>query len=129
MIDSSELTLQKRLGLNIAARRKSLGWTQEYLSQHMGVDTETISRFERGVTAPSLKTIEKLARLLTITIADLLSESTPPEPTQLEVLSRLLEPLVDEDRNYVMASVRSLCHYLSALRSRGKDYPVNDAGE
>jgi transcriptional regulator with XRE-family HTH domain len=117
MVDDRELSLQKRLGLNIAARRKSLGWTQEYLAQHMGVDTETISRFERGVTAPSLKSIEKLAGLLSVTIADLLGESTPPEPTQLEALSRLLEPLVEEDRNYVMASVRSLCHYLSGLRN------------
>ena len=117
MVDSRELTLQKRLGLNIAARRKSLGWTQEYLAQHLGVDTETISRFERGVTAPSLKSVEKLAGLLTITIADLLSENTPPEPTQLEALSRLLEPLVEEDRSYVMASLRSLSHYLSGLRN------------
>lgn len=117
MVDNSELSLQKRLGHNIAARRKSLGWTQEYLAQHMGVDTETISRFERGVTAPSLKSIEKLAGLLTITIANLLSESQPSEPTQLEALSRLLEPLVEEDRSYVLTTLRSLCHYLSSLRS------------
>jgi len=117
MVDDRGLTLQRRLGFNIAARRKSLGWTQEYLAQHMGVDTETISRFERGVTAPSLKSIEKLAGLLTITIADLLGENAPPEPTQLEALSRLFEPLVEEDRNYVMTSMRSLCHYLSSLRS------------
>ncbi len=120
MVDDRGLTLQRRLGFNIAARRKSLGWTQEYLAQHMGVDTETISRFERGVTAPSLKSIEKLAGLLTITIADLLGENAPPEPTQLEALSRLLEPLVEEDRNYVMASMRSLCHYLAGLRSNAK---------
>jgi len=117
MVDDRGFTLQKRLGLNIAARRKSLGWTQEYLAQHMGVDTETISRFERGVTAPSLKSVEKLAGLLTITIADLLGESTPPEPTQLEALARIMEPLTQEDRDYVMGSVRSLCHYLTALRS------------
>lgn len=117
MIDSSELTLQKRLGLNIAARRKSLGWTQEFLAQHIGVDTETISRFERGVTTPSLKSIEKIARLLSVTIADLFAEAPPPEPTQLEELSRLLEPLVDEDRTYVVTSIRSLSHYLSSLRS------------
>lgn len=117
MVDDRELSLQKRLGLNIATRRKSLGWTQEYLAQHMGVDTETISRFERGVTAPSLKSIEKLASLLTITIAELLSELSPPEPTQLEVLSRLIEPLIEEDRSYVLASIKSLCHYLSTLRN------------
>lgn len=119
MVDDREISLQKRLGLNIATRRKSLSWTQEYLAQHMGVDTETISRFERGVTAPSLKSIEKLAGLLSVTIADLLSENTPPEPTQLEALARLIEPLVEEDRNYVMMTLRSLCHYLSGLRSNG----------
>jgi len=118
MVDDRGLSLQRRLGLNLAARRKSLGWTQEFLAQHMGVETETISRFERGVTVPSLKTIERLAGLLTITIADFLGENEPPEPTQLEVFSRLIEPLTEEDRNYVMESFRSLCHYISTVRSQ-----------
>ncbi len=118
MIDNSGLSLQSRLGINLAVRRKSLGWTQEYLAQHMGVETETISRFERGVTVPSLKTIEKLASLLSITIADLLEEEAPSEPTQLEIFARLLEPLTEEDKSYVMESFRSLCHYISTVRSQ-----------
>jgi len=118
MVDSSGSSLQIRLGRNIATRRKALDWTQEYLAQHMGVDTETISRFERGVTAPSLKSVEKLAGLLSVTIADLLGETTPPEPSQLEALARLIEPLCDEDRSYVMATMRSLSHYLVGLRGK-----------
>ena len=117
MVDSVESSLQIRLGRNIATRRKSLGWTQEYLAQHMGVDTETISRFERGVTAPSLKSVEKLASLLTITIAELLDETSLPVPTQFEALVKLIEPLCEEDRSYVYSTVRSLSHYLSGLRS------------
>jgi transcriptional regulator with XRE-family HTH domain len=117
MVDIAESSLQIRLGRNIAIRRKSLGWTQDFLAQHMGVDTETISRFERGVTAPSLKTIERLAGLLTVNIADLLSEASPPEPTQIEALARLLEPLCEDDKNYLITTVRSLSHYLAGLRA------------
>lgn len=118
MSDNDELPLPLRLGRNLAIRRKSLGWTQEFLAQHMGVETETISRFERGVTVPSLKTIEKLAEMLSVTIADLLDEEPPSEPSQLEVLARILEPLTDEDKSYVMESFRSLCHYISAVRGQ-----------
>ncbi len=72
MVDANELTLQKRLANNLASRRKSLAWTQDLLAQKLGVDAETISRFERGITVPSLKSIEQLASALSMTISDLL---------------------------------------------------------
>ena len=55
--------LAKRLGQQIAERRRELSWTQDQLAERLGVDTETISRFERGVTVPALLTIEKLERV------------------------------------------------------------------
>ena len=70
--------LAKRLGQRIAERRKELSWTQDQLAERLSVDTETISRFERGVTVPSLLTIEKLASLLKTSVADLLSEVSFP---------------------------------------------------
>ena len=120
-VEQNDLSLQRKLGLNISARRKSLGWTQEYLTQRMEVDTETISRFERGMTCPSLKSISKLASILSITIADLLGETTPPIPSQIEVVSKLLEPLNHEDRNYVTESLKSLCHFISGIQMKVSD--------
>ncbi|MEJ1959917.1 MAG: helix-turn-helix transcriptional regulator [Nitrosomonadales bacterium] len=40
--------LALNLGKRIAEQRKQIGWTQASVAEKVGVDTETISRFERG---------------------------------------------------------------------------------
>lgn len=109
--------LQKKLGFNIAARRKSLGWTQEFLALQLQVDTETISRMERGVTCPSLKTLVKISTMLAITISDLLDETPPTLPSHIEVTARLLEPLHERDRAFIIEWLRSLSHYFTTTRN------------
>ena len=115
MKDKEFFLLQKRLGSNISARRKYLNWTQEFLARQIEVDTETISRIERGVTCPSLKTTAKLSEALAISIADLLDEKPPARPSHIEVIARLLGPLNDQDRAFVLESIRSFCHYFINL--------------
>jgi transcriptional regulator with XRE-family HTH domain len=116
-LEPSSNSLTVNLAQNLATRRKALGWTQEYLAQHLDVDTETISRFERGVTIPSIKTLEKLAGLLSVTACELLAQTSPPAPGNTEVIARFLETLPEADQTYVMETVRSLCHHLTAIRS------------
>lgn len=116
-LEPSSTTLTASLAQNLAARRKALGWTQEYLAQHLDVDTETISRFERGVTIPSIKTLEKLAGLLSVTACELLAQEPPTAATNTEVIARFLETLPEADQAYVMETVRSLCHHLTAIRN------------
>jgi len=72
---SSPSSLAERLSLNIARQRHTLGLTQAQLAERLGVDTETLSRFERGKNLPSLTTLERLSELLMTTVGDLLSES------------------------------------------------------
>lgn len=112
-----DLLLQKKLGLNISARRKSLGWTQEFLAHQLEMDTETISRIERGVTCPSLKSLAKLASALTITIAELLDEEPPHAPVHVEVIAKLIEPLKDDDRSFILQTIRTWCHYFVNMRN------------
>lgn len=50
-----------KIGVGIAAARKFQGVTQEELAERIGIETETVSRFERGATMPSLVTLQKLA--------------------------------------------------------------------
>ena len=114
--DQPSHSLTTHLAQNLAARRKSLGWTQEYLAQNLEVETETISRFERGVTIPSLKTLEKLADLLSVSACELLAQNPPPAPSNAEVIAKFLETLPEADRKYVLETVRSLCHHLAAVR-------------
>jgi len=71
---STRPNLAARLGRNIAEKRKALGLTQAQIAERLEVDTETVSRFERGVSLPSLPTLERVALTLGTSIADLLDE-------------------------------------------------------
>lgn len=63
--------VEKRLGRQVAAYRKSAALTQEALAERVKVTPETISRLERGSTVPGLATIENVARALNVELRDL----------------------------------------------------------
>lgn len=109
---SSDSSLPKRLGGNIADRRKALGWTQAMLAERMGMEPESISRFERGATLPSLATLEQLAALLNTTIADLLAECPEEAYTEAQRISALLSDLAPDARASVLDVVERVCGLL-----------------
>lgn len=118
MVDSAiaRKLLAKRLGKRIADRRKSIDWTQDQLAERLGVDAETVSRFERGVTVPSLVTLDNLARALRSRTADLLSESSLEPTDQAVRISAWLASLASRDREFVVDQIKRLC---DQLRKRG----------
>ena len=118
MVDSATARklLAKRLGKRIADRRKSIDWTQDQLAERLGVDAETVSRFERGVTVPSLVTLDNLARALRSRTADLLSESSVEPTDQAVRISAWLASLASRDREFVVYHIERLC---DQLRKRG----------
>ena len=75
------------LGANIAERRKNLGWTQAQLAECIGVDTETVSRFERGSNLPSLQRLEKLADALSVPLYQLIAASSPRADDQSFIIN------------------------------------------
>lgn len=108
----SDSSLPKRLGGNIADRRKILGWTQAMLAERLGMEPESISRFERGATLPSLATLEELAAILNATIAGLLAECPEEAYTEAQRISALLSDLAPEARAGVLDVVERVCGLL-----------------
>jgi transcriptional regulator with XRE-family HTH domain len=49
---------------DIAWLRNQLGWTQAELARELGTDAVTVSRWERGVSAPRPAARKRLSRLL-----------------------------------------------------------------
>lgn len=115
--ESSAQPLSARLSKNISTRRKVLGLTQAQLAERLGVDTETLSRFERGKHLPSLLTLERLAELLLTTMADLLAEECPQADDEVSMLSAWLAPLQVEDRDFAKGVLKQCCDHLSAHRA------------
>lgn len=61
-------SLQQRFGKRLKKLRRSSDLTQEALAEAVGVSTEHISRIERGIVAPSFKTIDGLASVLEVEV-------------------------------------------------------------
>lgn len=108
--------LGRRLGQRIAERRRALDWTQDQLAERLGVDAETISRFERGVTVPALVTLDRLATVLKTSVADLLSAASVSPTDQAIQISAWLECLSGEDGDFVVTQIKTLCDHLRAIR-------------
>ena len=104
--------LAKRLGGNLSARRKQLGWTQERVAERVGVDVETISRIERGAHLPSLPTLDRLAVALSCSVGDLLSKEGPEVASDAVTFGAWISELGPDDRAFIMSVVRNSCDYL-----------------
>lgn len=63
----------KKTGALIAAIRKEMGLTQEQLGEKLYVTGKAVSKWERGVSAPGIDLLEPLARVLGITVTELLA--------------------------------------------------------
>lgn len=62
----------KQFGKNVKAERSRMGYSQESLSEKMGVNREYISRIERGLQNMSLMKITELANFLETDLKHLL---------------------------------------------------------
>ena len=61
------------IGKRIALLRKEKGLTQEELAQHMGVSPQAVSKWENDQTCPDISALPKLAKLLGVSVDELLS--------------------------------------------------------
>lgn len=73
--------------------------------------SETISRFERGATLPSLTTLERLAKALKSPISDLLTESSSAPDDQAEVIASWISDLADDEREFALDLVKKSCDF------------------
>ena len=62
--------MSKQVGKRIKQIRKAARLTQESLAEKAGLSVEYISRLERGLSQPSFKTLEALAKSLNVNAKD-----------------------------------------------------------
>jgi len=67
----SAFVIEKLLGKRIADLRKAKGLTQEELATKSGYSVEFISLVERGVNAPAVAGLERIAKVLKVEIKEL----------------------------------------------------------
>jgi transcriptional regulator with XRE-family HTH domain len=109
--------LARRLGRNLARYHRRARLTQEQLAEAIQMEVTTISRYETGATLPSLVTLENVAALSCVSIADLLTEETPPPSGEGEQIRGILEPLSPDERQAVLEVLTVLVGF---LRKQGR---------
>lgn len=70
----------ENLGKNVAHLRRRAGLTQDMLSIQLGVSTQAVSKWERGISSPDVSLLPALGRALDVTIDALFAEPAEPAP-------------------------------------------------
>ena len=66
------------VGANIMAKRKRMGMNQAQFAEKLGIGPDSLSRIERGLTAPRFQTLEKIALILECPVAELFLTGDDP---------------------------------------------------
>ena len=82
-------TINTEIGKNIQAARDRAGYTQEALSELMGMTPNHLSAIERGASGISLESLQKLCRILGVSSDQLIFGDTAPNDETLHLARRL----------------------------------------
>lgn len=68
------MDVRRRVGLNLKKFREERGFSQEAFADHCGLHRTYISGVERGVRNPTILVVERIAKALKVSAADLLQD-------------------------------------------------------
>ena len=74
-MEENTLLLNKRIGRNIMAYRKSMGLTQAELAERINYSDKSVSKWESGGGAPDIYVLVQLAEIFGITVNELVAEA------------------------------------------------------
>jgi transcriptional regulator with XRE-family HTH domain len=94
------------VGDRLRIARRSSGLTQKQLAERLEVESITVSRWERGVTSPSLPRLRRIAEITETTVSDLVRSPDAASAHAVE-LAALREELA-ETRELVDRVARAL---------------------
>lgn len=88
-------------GENLKTLRKQKGFSQEELATRLHVVRQTISKWEKNLSVPDADTLIRLAKILEVSVSELLGTKIENENTASDVaeqLSRINEQLAIKNR-------------------------------
>jgi transcriptional regulator with XRE-family HTH domain len=112
VVRSAEHRMATQLGRALARERAGSGFTQEQVAEQLGLNVETISRFERGAVLPTLPRLFELADMYDVPVSRLLRRSSSRAADLAEELVDALDRLNEADRVWVGQWLTDLCERL-----------------
>ena len=86
----------QKFGTFISTLRKEKGWTQRDLAEYLNVTDKAVSKWERGLGFPDIKTIEPLSDALDVSILEIMrSERIQEEQVSANSAAEALVSVID----------------------------------
>ena len=108
------------VGRRVAKLRKEKQLTQAQLAEMLDVAPETISRLERGISIPSMKTFANISQALNISLSDFFNfeyaQKTRSSASEKEI-SRILDLLKAKKVEEIRAGLMVLKDVFKALKT------------
>lgn len=103
-------------------RRHAMGMTQEALAHRASVTVSYIWRLEAGGASPGIDLVDRLAKALSTTTADLLPTADSPDTlgAQREQARRLFNDLVVNSDRELLTMLNALLFRLTEAQSKGR---------
>jgi transcriptional regulator with XRE-family HTH domain len=114
----------ERLGAHIAELRRQQGLTQAQLAEHLGVSQQTANSFEKGRRRVPVSALPAIAKLLKVSIEELLNDEqqTPARrrgpPSRVELHLERVRALPKREQEHVL---KVLDDALSGAERRATD--------
>jgi len=86
------------LGENIKRMRTAEGLSQEALADRLHVVRQTVSKWEKGISAPDAQLLPTLAEALNTTVEELLGIESPSHQAIQQELARIAQQLAKKNR-------------------------------
>ncbi|MGT2473688.1 helix-turn-helix domain-containing protein [Paraburkholderia terrae] len=117
---SAEPNFAEQIGKSLARARIAAGYAQELVAEQIGVNVETISRFERGAVLPTLPRLVELAEIYGVPASTLLRRGSSRPNDLAEELAETLSHLSATDRVWVSQWLTELCERLRPAPAAGR---------
>jgi transcriptional regulator with XRE-family HTH domain len=108
----------KRIGKALAKQRIARNLTQDQVAAQLGVEQETISRFERGATLPPLLRLIDLAEIFDVPLDALMRAGSARSIDQAIDLAGVLNTLSEDDRVWMLGWITEMCAKLATPTGR-----------
>lgn len=109
MSDNQKKKTNKSIGQNIRTLRHQRGWSQEDMSNRLGISIPAFSKIETGVTDINLSRLEQIADIYEIDVVHILAldtEEVDQSPSSLSILQKKLTDreleIVDLQRKVIL---------------------------
>jgi transcriptional regulator with XRE-family HTH domain len=114
VVQSGKINSGFNLGQRLAQLRRARGLTQDELAERMGIERETVSRAERGLTDPPLSKLIEICKVLDFPVAELITRASTNLPDHAKRINDALSSCAEPDRELLCEIIEKMARRLAA---------------